>query len=55
VRRRAIEEDATLCARPNLSSVLCVFDRAIKGIEVEDIEARVAQLERAAEEATQRC
>jgi hypothetical protein len=27
----------------------CVFDRAIKGIEIEDIEARVAALEVAAQ------
>jgi len=27
----------------------CVFDRAIQGIEIEDIEARVAVLERTAE------
>ncbi len=26
-----------------------VFDRAIKGVELEDIEARVAEVERAAE------
>jgi uncharacterized protein with ATP-grasp and redox domains len=33
-----------------LRAAACVFDYAIKGIEVDDIEARLAQLERSADE-----
>ena len=33
-----------------LRAAECVFDRAIKGIELEDIDTRVTELERAAEE-----
>ena len=32
-----------------LRAAECVFDRAIKGIELEDIEARLTELERAAD------
>ncbi len=34
-----------------LRAAECVFDQANKGVELEDIEARVSELERAAEEA----
>ena len=40
---------AKASARPR-----CVFDRAIKGIELEDIEARLSELERATEESKHR-
>ena len=49
-----------LMADPNVPAAVrpraaeCVFDRAIKGVELEDIEARVAELERAAEAASRR-
>ena len=33
-----------------LRAAECVFDKAIKGVELEDIDARVSELERAAEE-----
>jgi len=44
-----------LMADPNMPAAIrlraaeCVFDRSIRGLELEDIEARVAELERAAE------
>ncbi len=38
-------------AAVRLRAAECVFDRAIKGIELEDIEARLTELERAAEQA----
>ena len=41
--------DPNVPAAVRLRAAECVFDRAIKGIELEDIEARVAELERAAE------
>jgi hypothetical protein len=41
-------------AAVKLRAAECVFDRAIKGVELEDIEARVAELERAAEAAARR-
>jgi hypothetical protein len=36
-------------AAVRLRAAECLFDRAIKGIELEDIEARVSELERATE------
>lgn len=44
--------DPNVPAAVKLRAAECVFDRAMKGIELEDIEARVAELERAAETAT---
>jgi hypothetical protein len=41
--------DPNVPAAVRLRAAECVFDRAIKGIELEDIEARVAELERATE------
>ena len=41
--------DPNVPAAVRLRAAECVFDRAIKGIELEDIEARVSELERAAE------
>jgi hypothetical protein len=41
--------DPNVPAAVKLRAAECVFDRAIKGIEMEDIEARVSELERAAE------
>jgi transposase-like protein len=37
-----------------LRAAECVFDHSIKGIELEDIEARVSELERAADESRSR-
>jgi hypothetical protein len=36
-------------AAVRLRAAECVFDRAFKGVELEDIEARVSELERAAD------
>ncbi len=41
--------DPNVPAAVKLRAAECVFDRAMKGIEFEDIEVRVAELERAAE------
>jgi transposase-like protein len=41
--------DANVPAAVRLRAAECVFDRAIKGIELEDIEARLSELERTAE------
>src|ERR1022692_2056778 len=41
--------DPSVPAAVRLRAAECVFDRAIKGIELEDIETRVSELERAAE------
>jgi transposase-like protein len=41
--------DPNVPAAVKLRAAECVFDRAIKGIELEDIEVRVAELERAVE------
>jgi transposase-like protein len=41
--------DPNVPAAVRLRAAECVFDRAIKGIELEDIEARLTELERAAE------
>src|ERR1700674_83633 len=41
--------DPNVPAAVRLRAAECVFDMAVKGIETEDIEARVAELERAAE------
>src|ERR1022692_1311381 len=41
--------DPNVPAAVRLRAAECVFDRAIKGIELEDIETRVSELERAAE------
>jgi transposase-like protein len=43
--------DPNVPAAVRLRAAECVFDRAIKGIELEDIEARLTELERAAEQA----
>jgi transposase-like protein len=42
--------DTNVPAAVRLRAAECVFDQAIKGVEREDIEARVSELERAAEE-----
>jgi hypothetical protein len=41
--------DPNVPAAVRLRAAECVFDRAIKGIELEDIDARVSELERAME------
>jgi len=41
--------DMNIPAAVRLRAAECVFDRAFKGIELEDIEARVSELERATE------
>ena len=41
--------DPNISAAVKLRAAECVFDRAFKGVELEDIEARVSDLERAAE------
>src|SRR5208283_1051600 len=46
--------DPNVPAAVKLRAAECVFDRAIKGIELEDIEARVSELERATEESKRR-
>jgi hypothetical protein len=46
--------DPNVPAAVKLRAAECVFDRAIKGVELEDIEARLAELERAAEAASRR-
>jgi transposase-like protein len=43
--------DANVPAAVRLRAAECVFDHAIKGVELEDIEVRVSELERANEEA----
>jgi hypothetical protein len=43
--------DANVPAAVRLRAAECVFDHAIKGVELEDIEVRVSELERASEEA----
>jgi hypothetical protein len=49
-----------LMTDPNVPAVVklraaeCVFDRAFQGVELEDIEARVSELERAAEASARR-
>lgn len=42
--------DGSVPAAVRLKAAECVFSLAVKGIELEDIEARVSQLEMAAEE-----
>ena len=42
--------DSNVPAAVRLRAAECVFDHAIKGVELEDIEARLAELERAADE-----
>ena len=42
--------DPNVPAAVRLRAAECVFDHAIKGIELEDIEARLAELERTADE-----
>lgn len=42
--------DPNVPAAVRLRAAECVFDRAIKGVELEDIDARVTGLERAQEE-----
>ena len=46
--------DPNVPAAVRLRAAECVFDRAFKGVELEDIEARVAELERAAEAESRR-
>jgi uncharacterized protein with ATP-grasp and redox domains len=46
--------DPNVPAAVKLRAAECVFDRAIKGVELEDIEARVAELERAADAVARR-
>jgi hypothetical protein len=46
--------DPNVSAAVKLRAAECVFDRTIKGIELEDIEERVSELERAAQAAAQR-
>jgi len=46
--------DPNVPAAVKLRAAECVFDRAIKGIELEDIEARLSELERATEESKRR-
>ena len=46
--------DPNVPAAVRLRAAECVFDRAIKGIELEDIEARVAALEATAASGSQR-
>jgi transposase-like protein len=41
--------DMNIPAAVRLRAAECVFDRAFKGVELEDIETRVSELERAAE------
>jgi hypothetical protein len=43
--------DPNVPAAVRLRAAECVFDRAFKGVELEDIEERVSELERAAESA----
>ncbi|MDP8988942.1 MAG: helix-turn-helix domain containing protein [Acidobacteriota bacterium] len=43
--------DPNVPAAVKLRAAECVFDRAFKGVELEDIEARVSELERATEAA----
>jgi hypothetical protein len=43
--------DANVPPAVRLRAAECVFDLAVKGVEIEDIEVRVSDLERAAEEA----
>lgn len=42
--------DPNVPAAVRLRAAECVFDHSIKGVELEDIEARLVELERAAEE-----
>ena len=46
--------DPNVPAAVKLRAAECVFDRAFKGVELEDIEARLAELERAAESSGRR-
>ena len=46
--------DPNVPAAVRLRAAECVFDRAMKGIEIEDIEARVAALEATAASGSQR-
>jgi hypothetical protein len=41
--------DPNVPAAVKLRAAECVFDRAFKGVELEDIEVRVSELERATE------
>ncbi|MGA2716255.1 MAG: hypothetical protein ABSG41_24425, partial [Bryobacteraceae bacterium] len=41
--------DANVPAAVRLRAAECVFDRAVKGVEIEDIEIRLAALEQKAE------
>ena len=46
--------DPNVPAAVRLRAAECVFDRAFKGVELEDLEARLFELERAAEESGRR-
>ena len=46
--------DPNVPAAVRLRAAECVFDRGMKGIEIEDIEVRVAQLERVTEASKKR-
>jgi len=46
--------DPNVPAAVRLRAAECVFDRAIKGVEIEDIEVRVAELERVTEASKKR-
>jgi hypothetical protein len=46
--------DPNVLAAVKLRAAECVFDRAFKGVELEDIEARLFELERAAEASARR-
>ena len=46
--------DPNVPAAVRLGAAECVFDRAIKGVELEDIEVRVAELERVTEASKKR-
>jgi hypothetical protein len=43
--------DQSVPAAVRLRAAECVFGLAVKGVEIEDIEVRVSELERASEEA----
>jgi transposase-like protein len=45
--------DTNVPAAVRLRAAECVFDHAIKGVELEDIEARLSELERASEASKQ--
>jgi len=46
----AVMQDAAAPASARVSAAKAIFETAMKGIELEDLEARIAALEAAAEE-----